>query len=477
MRLALLVLLLALPVRAELAIKLGFDSAAIGQYQITDADDRVDLLLETDGTGFTYWTHFKVTGTLGRTVTFHIQNAGDVPFLAALPRDRQLVYSYDGETWLRIPNYSYAGGIYSFTQSFTEDAVFIATFFPFSSERMSDRVDAAATTPWATKTVLGQSHQGRDVDLLTITDPAVPDAGKQTIYIVSRQHAAESAASWSLDAMIEYLVSDDPTAAGMRAAFVWHLVPMVNPDGVFLGNSRANAVGEDPNRDWHPNNGDSPEIVAVRDHLIGVDVAHGIDLFIDWHHLMNQTGWYNYTFALAANGFFPLLAAYTEIDTQEITDPGCSVSSCNSLGFGESRGLFSFFFEPSPHIVDWTIPALRAEGVGTARAINEYFGGPGAGAVEGLTLQKQSGRIAFGWQPSCVASDGSYALYEGVLGDFSSHQPLSCDLPGLSTTLPTPTSDRYYLVVPQSSGREGSYGPGRGPGSTVCRPQALADCP
>ncbi len=364
-------LVVALP---PMQIDASFDGGSIGAYVIDEANDEIEFSLESDGLNYTYWTHFTVSGVSGRTVTFRITNADDVPFLSEPNQEAQLVYSYDGEAWQRFTSHELAGNTYSFVETFNSDSVRVATFFPFSASEMSTLVDDAALSPWANKLVLGSSHQGRDVDLLTITNPLIPSAQKKVVYIVGRQHAAETSSSHTLEGLIEFLISDDSYAAGLRDGYVWQIAPMVNPDGVYLGHSRANAQGNDPNRDWHQNNHDSVEIDLVRAHLDSVDATDGVDLFIDWHSQMNDVGWYNFVYSPPGNSFFGILSAWTDFDTEKAVGTSCSTSSCSSRGYATGKGLFVLVMEPTPHLESWTKASLRNEGVNTAFAVNEHFG-------------------------------------------------------------------------------------------------------
>ena len=362
-------------VGGTLQIDTSFDSASIGPYTIDQNNDEIDFEVLSDGLSYEYWVHFKVSGVAGRTITFNLTNADDVPFLNVSGREAQLVYSYDGDTWLRLTHHSNDGNTYSFTETFSANDIHVATFFPFSVDRMSTAVDQAALSPWATKSVLGASHEGRDIDLLTITNPAIPTAQKKVIYSVGRQHAAETSGSHMLQGLIEFLVSDDPYAAGFRDGYVWYIAPMLNPDGVFRGHSRANAEGNDPNRDWHEDNHDSVEISLVRAHLDSIDATVGVDMFIDWHSQMNDTRWYNFVYSPSGNTFFPVLSDWTDFDAESSGGTSCSVSSCSSRGYTTTRlGLLMLVLEPTPHLTSWTEASLRAEGVNTAFAINEHFG-------------------------------------------------------------------------------------------------------
>ena len=52
----------------------------------------------------------------------------------------------------------------------------------------------------------------------------------------------------------------------LRDNFVFKIVPMLNPDGVFAGNYRCNSLGLDLNRRWHEGSPWSvPTVHAVRE--------------------------------------------------------------------------------------------------------------------------------------------------------------------------------------------------------------------
>lgn len=359
---------------ADFEIDSNFDSGSIGSYVIYNNANVIAFTLVPDGLNYTYWTNFKVSGVLDKYVTFFITNADDVPFLSNTEHEVQMIYRCDGENWDRLTHHSYEVGTYLFWETFTCDVVQIATFFPFSSTKMSDFVDAVSASPWAEKAVLGSSEQGRDIDLLTITNTAIPIEDKEIVYIIGRQHAAETASSHMVEGMINFLISNDANACGLRNHFVWYIVPMVNPDGVYLGNSRATSEDVDPNRDWHPDNHDSIEIEIVRAHIASINAAYGIDLFIDWHSQMYDDKWYNFVYSPPENNFFSVLSEWTDFDTQLAEGTSCE-SSCSARGYTTLElGLFMFTFEPTPHLASWSIDSLRAEGVNTALAIGDYFG-------------------------------------------------------------------------------------------------------
>jgi len=101
-----------------------------------------------------------------------------------------------------------------------------------------------------------------------------------------------------------------------------------------------------------------------------------------------------------------------------------------------------------------------------------------------LTLQKGvPPNIIFRWGPSCRAADERYAVYEGTLGNFTSHVPLStCTVFATSISRTPGAGDRYYLVVPSEGTVEGSYGVDsngteRASSASACHPQSVEVCP
>jgi hypothetical protein len=51
-----------------------------------------------------------------------------------------------------------------------------------------------------------------------------------------------------MEGIIDYLVGSDSGALTLRDKFVFKIVPMLNPDGVIVGNYRCSLSGYDLNR-------------------------------------------------------------------------------------------------------------------------------------------------------------------------------------------------------------------------------------
>lgn len=87
---------------------------------------------------------------------------------------------------------------------------------------------------------------GIPIHVLKITDSTREDRNKKVIVATGRVHPGETNGSIVMSGLMKYLCS--PEAAELRKHAVFILVPMMNPDGVVMGNYRTGASGKDLNR-------------------------------------------------------------------------------------------------------------------------------------------------------------------------------------------------------------------------------------
>ena len=61
-----------------------------------------------------------------------------------------------------------------------------------------------------------------------------------------------------------------------------------------------------------------------------------------------------------------------------------------------------------------------------------------------LSIEKLLGRnLRLTWDLSCLASDVDYAVYEGAIGDYTSHTPVACGTAGASSVSVRTTSGLF----------------------------------
>lgn len=101
------------------------------------------------------------------------------------------------------------------------------------------------------RTPLCRTLAGNDCEMLIITNfLSEPEAIalRPAVILTGRIHPGESNSSWIMEGLIDYVLSDEQGARILREKFVFKIVPMLNPDGVIVGNYRCSLAGYDLNR-------------------------------------------------------------------------------------------------------------------------------------------------------------------------------------------------------------------------------------
>lgn len=101
------------------------------------------------------------------------------------------------------------------------------------------------------KTIVCKTLAGNDCEMAIITNFTSRQeeiAIRRAIVITGRVHPGESNASYIVEGMLTFLASNDEVARYLRNNFVFKIIPMLNPDGVLVGNYRCSLSGLDLNR-------------------------------------------------------------------------------------------------------------------------------------------------------------------------------------------------------------------------------------
>jgi murein tripeptide amidase MpaA len=260
-----------------IAIDAEFDG---GNIDVIDARDPGDVRLAIRPDRFSsyfQWFAFRIVGARGTACRLRIVNAGAASYEPGWRNGYRAAVSSDRETWRRAPT-TYDGATLTIDLVPEADCVWVAYFALHTEEQHARFLGRIAADPLVSLAVPGRTLDGRAIDLATIGAPAT---GKRIAWIVGRQHAGETMASYFIEGLVERLLErHDPVAAALRDSFVFHIVPNINPDGSRRGHLRCNAAGVDLNREWAaPSMARSPEIFLIRQRMIET----GVDLFLDVH--------------------------------------------------------------------------------------------------------------------------------------------------------------------------------------------------
>lgn len=88
---------------------------------------------------------------------------------------------------------------------------------------------------------------------------------KKVVIVTARIHPGETCGSYVMEGFIKFITSEDPVAIELRERLIIKIVPMMNVDGVVLGNYRCCLSGHDLNRNFaSPDAKLHPAICAVK---------------------------------------------------------------------------------------------------------------------------------------------------------------------------------------------------------------------
>merc|ERR550534_100434 len=251
-------------------VKLEKDEAEFNLWTLPDCANTV---FEN---GNRTWFYFSVKGPCKVSVKFNLMNLnrqaklysqGMKPLYKILPHQPQ---------WERIKEKPVSGmedqGFimsFRFTMPCEENAtVFFAFCSPYSYTELQtdlEELDAKFSVNdggiYYKRDLLCRSLEQRRVDVLTVTRKGDENSKeKRVVFVSARVHPGETPSSFVLKGFLDFILKeDDIRAQKLREKFIFILVPMLNPDGVYRGHYRTDSRGVNLNRvyldtlpEWHP---------------------------------------------------------------------------------------------------------------------------------------------------------------------------------------------------------------------------------
>ncbi|XP_068580033.1 cytosolic carboxypeptidase 4 [Cebidichthys violaceus] len=187
---------------------------------------------------------------------------------------------------------------FTITFKHNEDVCYLAYHYPYTYSALKAHLKVLQKSVDPAKVffqqqVLCGTLAGNACPVITIT--ACPASrswidmhqlrNRPCIMLTGRVHPGESNASWVMKGTLEFLCSSDPVAQSLREAFVFKIIPMLNPDGVINGTNRCDLNSEDLNRQWcKPNPVLSPTIYHTKGLLYYLSSIGRTPLvFCDYH--------------------------------------------------------------------------------------------------------------------------------------------------------------------------------------------------
>ncbi|XP_053497449.1 cytosolic carboxypeptidase 2 isoform X4 [Ictalurus furcatus] len=223
----------------------------------------------------TQWFYFRVKNMkVGVAYRFTIINLMKSSSLYEAGM-RPLLYSEVG-AWLKGEGWYRAGNniryyrnqsekenkpLYSLTWTLEfpheNDTCYLAHCYPYTYSDLQNYLQGVVSDParamYCKVRVLCRSLAGNSVYVLTITAPCgtwQERRNRQAVVVTARVHPGETNSSWIMLGFLDFLLGKSPDARLLRETFVFKVVPMLNPDGVVVGNYRCSLSGRDMNRNY-----------------------------------------------------------------------------------------------------------------------------------------------------------------------------------------------------------------------------------
>ncbi|XP_044014103.1 cytosolic carboxypeptidase 6 [Aphidius gifuensis] len=306
--------------KGHLCFDASFETGNLGRVDLI-SEYEYDLFIRPDTCSprLRLWFNFTVDNVRNdQRVIFNIVNISKIKNLfnnGMTP----IVKSTSKQKWQRIPrkqvyyykspqhqNHYVLGFSFNFDRE--DDVYQFSLTYPYSYTRYLGHLDNLCTKLTTIKReTLVLSLLKKNVELITIgsssssstnpTDQQQQQQQKKVVVILSRVHPGESPSSYVCQGLMDFLVSGHPIALVLRNYVVFKIIPMLNPDGVFLGNYRSTLMGMDLNRAWNRiSEWIHPTLFATRNLLESLDKNSNtpLDCVLDLHAHTNSTGLFVY---------------------------------------------------------------------------------------------------------------------------------------------------------------------------------------
>uniref|UniRef100_UPI0037E93F3D cytosolic carboxypeptidase 2 n=1 Tax=Semicossyphus pulcher TaxID=241346 RepID=UPI0037E93F3D len=174
---------------------------------------------------------------------------------------------------------------------YDSDTCYLAHCYPYTYSRLQRYLRRISSNPavssYCKVRVLCHSLAGNAVYMVTITSHGVgrvEGRSRKAVVMTARVHPGETNGSWMMEGLLDFLLGDSEDAQLLRDTFVFKVVPMLNPDGVVVGNYRCSLAGRDLNRKYKTSLRDSfPSVWHTRNMVERLMAERDVILYCDLH--------------------------------------------------------------------------------------------------------------------------------------------------------------------------------------------------
>lgn len=383
------------PACAQIKLHTDFESGSLDLLNSSVNENEIRLRGIPTWTQFPNgyrWVYFRASGVNGVQPRFQI-GSSDNEFLGDLA-EQPFYYSYDQSSWSPFDQFGGNNADYSFRNlsPFTQDSVYVAYAVPYEYSRTVEKMaewsssshvspTMGAATDFSVGTVANTtSHGPSELELygFRVTDEN-SQADKQKILLFGGNHSGEVGADWALEGLVDFALSDDPTAIRLRRTAELIVYPQIDPLGRVEGYYRSNSQGanNDHNRFWNApatgNNGGFSEIDIINQDI--KEAVGTVDYSLDFHGFWSSGDHFVFSDSTGINSdFFTALQALepaTEIAIDNSTEPAGILEFWAKTTAGFSAE-YSFTPEFPPN---WLPEEYKRYGMNYTRALSTTIAG------------------------------------------------------------------------------------------------------
>ncbi len=236
-----LIFLAALLGKPDVAIDAGFPGGNIIFDRIEGSQVflRPDLR-DTEGEWF-YW-YFRIRGAEGRTLTFRFTRGNPIGVRGpAASQDGGATWAWLGGSAVKGPAFQYAFGA-------RKGDVRFAFAVPYVQKNLRNFIAKYESSPHLKLKTLSRTRKGRTAERISLG--RLDGKCRFRVLITCRHHACESMASFTLEGILEEVLSGTEDGRWLRDQVEFLLIPFMDKDGVEDGDQGKNRKPHDHNRDY-----------------------------------------------------------------------------------------------------------------------------------------------------------------------------------------------------------------------------------
>ena len=260
---------------SQILVNTKFDAGSIVVHDISNPQNLRFGIRNDTNSHFAQWFYFQLSNIRDQELNLSLEGLDKTAYPDGWD-GYNVCASYDNQNWFRIDS-SFANNTLSWSLTPECNSIYFAYFEPYSYARHLELIGFANECDNVQHQIIGQTAEGRNLDLLVIGNPKA----ERKVWITARQHPGESMAEWFMEGLIYRLCDEqDAVSINLLKNHVFYLVPNMNPDGAYHGNLRTNTTGTNSNREWlTPSIDKSPEVYHTRNKMLET----GVDIFFDIH--------------------------------------------------------------------------------------------------------------------------------------------------------------------------------------------------